>query len=71
MADYRFYHLSAGRILSAEVHDCADDDASRFKARTILAATSPFSDAVEIWQLTRLVGTVRPGESDPADPPGG
>jgi hypothetical protein len=67
MADYRFYHLAAGRILSAEVHDCADDGAARSMARSILAATAPYCDAVEIWQLTRMVGTVRRGEAEPAD----
>jgi len=69
MADYRFYHLSAGRITNAEVHDCADDDAARAKGATIVVAAAPFCDAVEIWQLTRLVGTVE--RRDAAPPPGG
>jgi hypothetical protein len=59
MADYRFYRLSQGRILNAEVQDCADDDAAHVAGRLILEAASAFCDAVEIWQLARLVGTVR------------
>lgn len=68
MADYRFYHLSATRIMNAEVHDCADDGAAQSRAQAILAAAAPFCDAVEIWQLTRLVGAVQRG---PAAAPGG
>jgi hypothetical protein len=59
MADYRFYRLSQGRILNAEVRDCGDDGEAENAARHILDAASAFCDAVEIWQLARLVGTVR------------
>jgi hypothetical protein len=64
MADYRFYRLSQGRILNAEVHDCADDDGAQHAGRRILDGASAFCDAVEIWQLARLVATVR--RDDPA-----
>jgi len=66
MADYRFYHLAATGITKAEVHDCADDDAALFRAHGILAVAASFCDAVEIWQLTRLVGSV--GRGDAASP---
>jgi hypothetical protein len=59
MSDYRFYHLSAGRILNAEVHDCADDEAATVTARRVLDAAPPYCDSVEIWQLARLVGAVQ------------
>jgi hypothetical protein len=59
MSDYRFYHLSAGRIVNAEVHDCADDEAAQLKAKVIIDAVVPPCDAVEIWQLARLVGAVQ------------
>ena len=49
--------------MNAEVHDCPDDGAARSRARAILAEAAPFCDAVEIWQLTRLVGSVRRGEA--------
>jgi hypothetical protein len=65
MADYRFYRLSQGRILNAEVHDCADDDEARHAGRHILEGASAFCDAVEIWQLARLVGTVRRDDQPP------
>ncbi|HUK61245.1 MAG TPA: hypothetical protein VLV50_18590 [Stellaceae bacterium] len=59
MADYRFYRLSAGRILDAEVRDCASDEEAHRSARDILEAATAICDAIEIWQLARLVGTVR------------
>lgn len=58
MADYRFYQLARGRIVGAEVHGCADDAAAFATARTLLASASPVCDAIEVWLLTRLVGTV-------------
>jgi len=64
MADYRFYRLSGGRILNAEVRECASDDDARSTGRVLLAEATPICDAVEVWQLARLVGTVRR-----ADPP--
>ena len=66
MADYRFYRLSAGRILNAEVRDCADDAAAHEVAREILGAATAICDAVEIWQLARLVGSVQ--RTDPPSP---
>ncbi len=66
MADYRFYRLSAGRIMNAEVRDCADDEEAQRTARGILDTATAFCDAVEIWQLARLVGTMR--RSDPPPP---
>jgi hypothetical protein len=59
MPDYRFYHLSAGRIVNAEVHSCADDETAQLKARLILETALPPCDAVEVWQLARLVGAVQ------------
>jgi hypothetical protein len=59
MADYRFFHLSASRIMTAEVHDCADDVAAHAEAHRILDGAMPHCDAIEIWQLARFVGTVR------------
>jgi hypothetical protein len=64
--DYRFYQLSRGRILSAEVHACADDEAARAAARTSLAAAAPVCEAIEIWCLARLVGLVGRAESGEA-----
>jgi hypothetical protein len=58
LADYRFYRLSAGRILNAEVHECADDAAAHQAAQGILAEATAMCDAVEVWQLARLVGTI-------------
>jgi hypothetical protein len=66
MADYRFYRLSAGRILNAEVRDCAGDEEAHSVARLILEETTTICDAVEIWQLARLVGAVR--RTDPQPP---
>ena len=63
MADYRFYRLSAGRILNAEVRACADDAEAQRVALRILDEATAICDAVEIWQLARLVGTVRRSES--------
>jgi hypothetical protein len=63
MADYRFYHLLAAGIAKAEVHDCADDAAALCRAHGILAVAAPACDAVEIWQLTRLIGLVRRGDA--------
>ncbi len=67
MADYRFYRLSAGRILNAEVRECADDGAAHRVAYHILEGAPAICDAIEIWQLARLVGAVRRTESPPAD----
>jgi hypothetical protein len=58
MADYRFYHLARGRIMSAEVQECVDDETARLAAHAMLAVASPVCDAIEIWLLTRLVGIV-------------
>jgi hypothetical protein len=69
MADYRFYHLSTRRIMSAEVHDCADDAAAQIEARRIIGAAMPYCDAIEIWQLTRLVGIVRRAGGDDTPTP--
>jgi hypothetical protein len=66
MADYRFYRVSAGRILNAEVRLCADDEAAYRVARRILDEATAICDAVEIWQLARLVGAVR--RTDPPAP---
>lgn len=70
MADYRFYQLARGRIIGAEVHDCADDDAARSAAGTLLAAASPVCDAIEIWFLSRLVGTVSRQDGQRSTPSG-
>ena len=66
MADYRFYRLSAGRILNAEVRDCTDDEEASRIARLILEEATAICDAIEIWQLARLVGAVRRSDPPPA-----
>lgn len=68
MPDYRFYQLARGRIIGAEVHDCADDDGARATAARLLVAASPVCDGIEIWLLSRLVGTVN--RQDPGTPSG-
>jgi hypothetical protein len=67
MADYRFYQLARGRIIGAEVHDCADDEAARATARALVAAAPPLCDAIEIWFLSRLVGSM--SRQDAKGPP--
>lgn len=71
MVDYRFYQLARGRIIGAEVHDCADDAAAQFKARALLAAATPVCDAIEIWLLSRLVGAVSRQDGQTSPPAAG
>ncbi|MGH7091639.1 MAG: hypothetical protein ACREFQ_22335 [Stellaceae bacterium] len=69
MPDYRFYQLARGRIIGADVHDCADDEDARATAARLLIGASPVCDGIEIWLLSRLVGTVNRQESQPPPDP--
>lgn len=58
MQPYRFFFMTAaGRIVSAEVAECADDDAAMVKGRELLAA-HPTTHAIEVWNRARRVGTI-------------
>jgi hypothetical protein len=56
MSEYRLYRVDgAGRILSAEWLEAADDDSAVAEARTCAEGTR-----CEIWQRDRLVARLSP-----------
>ena len=54
MSQYRYYRLKAGKIASANYVE-AEDDASAIEA----VRRKNHATECEIWQRTRLVGTVQ------------
>ena len=58
MQTYRFFFITgAGRIVTAEVAECADDAEAMAKGRGLLAAR-PAIHAIEVWNKARLVATI-------------